>query len=80
MPILATLRGYFQGNYRMEPTAVSQVAEQVVRVGAILFAAYLYTQTKGDLYAMGANAMSGATIGAILVVLSCWSPITKKGK
>lgn len=66
MPILATLRGYFQGNYRMEPTAVSQVAEQVVRVGAILFAAYLYTQTKGDLYAMGANAMSGATIGAIL--------------
>lgn len=66
MPILATLRGYFQGNYRMEPTAVSQVAEQLVRVGAILFAAYLYTQTKGDLYAMGANAMSGATIGAIL--------------
>lgn len=66
MPILATLRGYFQGNYRMEPTAVSQVAEQVVRVGAILFAAYLYTQTKGDLYAMGANAMSGATIGALL--------------
>jgi len=66
MPILATLRGYFQGNCRMEPTAVSQVAEQLVRVGAILFAAYLYTQTKGDLYAMGANAMSGATIGAIL--------------
>lgn len=66
MPILATLRGYFQGNYRMEPTAVSQVAEQLVRVGAILFAAYLYTKTKGDLYAMGANAMSGATIGAIL--------------
>lgn len=69
MPILATLRGYFQGNYRMEPTAVSQVAEQLVRVGAILFAAYLYTQTKGDLYAMGANAMSGATIGAILGTL-----------
>nr|WP_319216669.1 polysaccharide biosynthesis protein [uncultured Trichococcus sp.] len=66
MPILATLRGYFQGNYRMEPTAVSQVAEQLVRVGAILFAAYLYTKTKGDLYAMGAQAMSGATVGAVL--------------
>ncbi|WP_319467339.1 polysaccharide biosynthesis protein [uncultured Trichococcus sp.] len=66
MPILATLRGYFQGNYRMEPTAISQVAEQLVRVGAILFAAYLYTKTKGDLYAMGANAMSGATVGAVL--------------
>ena len=31
MPILATLRGYFQGNYRMEPTAISQVSEQLVR-------------------------------------------------
>ncbi|CZR03564.1 putative polysaccharide biosynthesis protein [Trichococcus ilyis] len=66
MPLLATLRGYFQGNYRMEPTAVSQVSEQLVRVGAILIAAYLYTKTKGDLYVMGANAMSGATIGAVL--------------
>lgn len=66
MPILATLRGYFQGNYRMEPTAISQVAEQLVRVGAILFAAYLYTKNRGDLYAMGANAMSGATVGAVL--------------
>ena len=69
MPILATLRGYFQGNYRMEPTAISQVAEQLVRVGAILFAAYLYTKTQGDLYAMGANAMSGATVGAVLASL-----------
>jgi PST family polysaccharide transporter len=66
MPILATLRGYFQGNYRMEPTAISQVLEQLVRVGAILFAAYVYTKSKGDLYAMGAQAMSGATVGAIL--------------
>ncbi len=66
MPILATLRGHFQGNYRMEPTAISQVSEQLVRVGAILFAAYLYTKTKGDIYAMGANAMSGATVGAVL--------------
>jgi len=66
MPLSATLRGYFQGNYRMEPTAISQVSEQLVRVGAILFAAYLYTKTKGDLYAMGAQAMSGATVGAVL--------------
>lgn len=64
MPILATLRGYFQGVYRMEPTAVSQVSEQLVRVGVILLFAYWYTQGSFDLYEMGAGAMSGAIWGA----------------
>jgi O-antigen/teichoic acid export membrane protein len=66
MPLLATLRGYFQGTYRMEPTAVSQVLEQLVRVGAILIAAYLFKKLDWDIYEMGAKAMSGATIGAIM--------------
>lgn len=64
MPILATLRGYFQGIYRMEPTAISQVIEQLVRVGVILLFAYWYTQGIFDLYEMGAGAMSGAIWGA----------------
>lgn len=64
MPLLATLRGYFQGTYRMEPTAVSQVTEQLVRVGVILFFAYLYTKGTFDIYQMGAGAMSGALWGA----------------
>ena len=64
MPILATLRGYFQGVYRMEPTAISQVVEQIVRVGVILLFAYWYTKGDTDLYHMGAGAMSGAIWGA----------------
>lgn len=64
MPLLATLRGYFQGIYRMEPTAISQVIEQLVRVGVILLFAYLYTQGNFGLYEMGSGAMSGAIWGA----------------
>lgn len=66
MPLLATLRGYFQGIYRMEPTAISQVAEQIVRVGVILLAAWLFTKGGQNLYAMGAQAMNGAAWGAVL--------------
>ena len=69
MPLLATLRGYFQGTYRMEPTAISQVTEQLVRVVVILIAAYWFTQTGTDLYAMGASAMSGASWGAALALV-----------
>lgn len=64
MPILATLRGYFQGTYRMKPTAISQVLEQVIRVGVIIFAAWVFTRSGTDLYQMGAQAMSGAIWGA----------------
>ncbi|MGP6139194.1 MULTISPECIES: putative polysaccharide biosynthesis protein [unclassified Jeotgalibaca] len=66
MPVLATLRGYFQGTYRMQPTAVSQVAEQLIRVGIILLAAWLFTKNGNNMYAMGAQAMSGATWGAVM--------------
>lgn len=65
MPVLATFRGYFQGTYRMKPTAISQVMEQIIRVVVILLVAYLFTVGGTDLYQMGAAAMSGATWGAI---------------
>lgn len=64
MPALATLRGYFQGTYRMKPTAISQVLEQIIRVGVIIFAAWVFTKSGTDLYQMGAQAMSGAIWGA----------------
>ena len=63
-PVLATLRGYFQGTYRMKPTALSQVLEQLLRVGIIIFAAWVFTKRGDDLYRMGAQAMSGAIWGA----------------
>lgn len=81
MPLLATGRGYFQGIYRMEPTAVSQVAEQLVRVAVILLAAYWYTQQGTGLYQMGAQAMSGAIWGALAasaVLLVAWRGYRKE--
>lgn len=82
MPFLATLRGYFQGIYRMEPTAVSQVMEQVVRVGVILLAAYWYTKQGGNLYQMGARAMSGALWGAVaacaVLAAALWQHLRRK--
>lgn len=74
-PVLATFRGFFQGTYRMKPTAISQVSEQLVRVIVIILAAFLFTKnTETSLYQMGAHAMSGAVWGAIVstVILIWW--------
>lgn len=65
VPVLATGRGYFQGTFRMLPTAVSQVVEQVVRVAVILTAAFLYTRIGWDDYQMGAAAMSSSWIAGL---------------
>ncbi len=77
VPLMAAYRGYFQGMQNMNPTAVSQVIEQVFRVGFGLSLAYLFYRsapaflswagddatTASDVKgAMG--AISGATIGS----------------
>ncbi|MDE1549315.1 putative polysaccharide biosynthesis protein [Jeotgalibaca caeni] len=75
MPVLATFRGFFQGSYRMKPTAVSQVSEQLIRVLVILAAAFWFTRSNTmNLYEMGARAMSGAAIGALVsaALLGWW--------
>lgn len=69
VPILATGRGYFQGTFRMLPTAVSQVVEQVVRVAIILTAAYIYTASQWTDYQMGAAAMSSSWIAGLAATL-----------
>lgn len=63
-PYMAVYRGFFQGYADMKPTAVSQVIEQFVRVGIILFAAlYLsLNQFEDDIIAGG--IMVGSFIGA----------------
>ncbi|MTV48469.1 oligosaccharide flippase family protein [Heliobacillus mobilis] len=57
--LMAAFRGYFQGYQHMIPTALSQVAEQLVRVGTILWL---------SLYLLGYGvdvAAAGATFGAV---------------
>ncbi|WP_318767155.1 polysaccharide biosynthesis protein [Lactiplantibacillus carotarum] len=65
MPWLATGRGYYQGQFLMGPTAVSQLVEQVVRVGVIILAAYLSIHRGWDDYHMGTWAMSSAAFAAV---------------
>lgn len=65
MPWLATGRGYYQGQFLMGPTAVSQLVEQVVRVGIIILAAYFSLHRGWDDYHMGTWAMSSAPFAAI---------------
>ncbi|HHX13776.1 MAG TPA: polysaccharide biosynthesis protein [Clostridiales bacterium] len=62
VPLMAAFRGYFQGQQDMKPTAVSQVIEQVVRVGAGLTLAVLLFTRSLPLAAAGASF--GATAGA----------------
>lgn len=71
--LLASYRGYFQGCQQMQPTAVSQVVEQLVRTLVMVGLAY-YGLSYGLAYA-AAGASFGAAPGAaagLLVLLWYW--------
>lgn len=68
-PFLAVSRGYFQGEYDMKPTAVSQLVEQTVRVAVILLVAYWAMRHGWDVYRMGTWAMSSAAIAALFATI-----------
>jgi len=61
--VASVFRGYFQGRQNMVPTALSQVAETVVRIVAMLLFAYLLLP-HGLAYA-AAGAMLGVTVGEL---------------
>lgn len=75
VPPLTFYRGSFQGNLQMVPTAVSQVVEQLLRVGVILVAASFFHLFSWDVYQTGTLAMSGALIGGLAAwgILSYYS-------
>lgn len=66
MPFLSVARGLFQGKGDMVPTAVSQVAEQLMRVGAILGFSYLFVHSGGSLYTAGGAALFGSIMGGLM--------------
>lgn len=72
--LMGALRGYFQGHRVMVPTALSQMVEQVVRVGAMLSLSYL-AAPYGVEYAAGGAALAasfGAAAGLALLVVAYW--------
>jgi PST family polysaccharide transporter len=69
IPFTAVLRGVYQGQQEMMPSAVSQVSEQLVRVITILVCAwYAMSSGLGVVYA-GAGAVFGATTGAFIALI-----------
>lgn len=65
VPIMSAYRGYFQGQQNMNPTAVSQIVEQIFRVGVGLsLGYYLMNSTLFAQYDAGAKGAAGGCFGA----------------
>ncbi|MBM7555133.1 putative polysaccharide biosynthesis protein [Thalassobacillus pellis] len=64
IPVTSLLRGVFQGEGDMKPTALSQMAEQLLRVAIILLSAiYLIDHT--GIYGIGIGAAFGSIAGTL---------------
>jgi O-antigen/teichoic acid export membrane protein len=81
-PFVSLLRGYYQGNGDMVPTALSQVGEQTTRVLTIIFLALLFTKKGYSLYLVGGGAMFGSITGSVLsaIILFIFLWIRKEWK
>lgn len=64
--IMSAFRGFFQGQHEMKPTAVSQVVEQLGRIGVIVFLVYLLLPRGLEFAAAG--AAFGAVAGAVFAL------------
>ncbi|WP_042220774.1 putative polysaccharide biosynthesis protein [Oceanobacillus manasiensis] len=65
VPFLALLRGSFQGEQKMAPTAISQVSEQIIRVSLLITAAIVISSNQLVIYQVGHTAAIASIIGAV---------------
>lgn len=65
-PLVASMRGYYQGRQNMKPTGITEVIEQMVRVAAGLSLAYMFYRTSL------VNAAAGATFGASAGIIAAF--------
>lgn len=76
VPIMAGLRGYFQGMHNMIPTAVSQVAEQTIRVAAMVILLLMLDRNGAadDWIAAGATfgSAAGGAAGLLVMLIYWW--------
>lgn len=68
-PYMAVYRGFFQGYGDMQPTAISQVIEQLVRVALILIVAYILVAMDYSNDIVAGGIMAGSVVGAIASLL-----------
>lgn len=72
VPVMSLIRGFFQGYHHMEPTAISQVIEQIIRIIFILLGSFVVLKIlDGDIKTAVGLSTFAAFVGAIggLVVL-----------
>lgn len=67
VPLFSSYRGYFNGRQNMTPTALSEIAEQMVRVVVGIALAYMFYRT--DPVKASAGATFGASAGSIAGLL-----------
>ncbi len=79
---ISVLRGYFQGRNRMFPTALSEVTEQVVKVGFGLFFAYRYRDNipKAVVFLLLSVSLAEVVALALLLLLYRRSKGKREGK
>lgn len=67
VPMFSAFRGYFQGRQNMNPTAISEITEQLIRVIVGLYLAYKFLSV--GLKEAAAGASFGASAGSIAGLL-----------
>lgn len=76
IPSMSIVRGFFQGNQSMGPTAVSQVIEQIVRIIFLLISVYIVMEVlNGEIATSIGYATLAAFVGGIaswIVLLGYW--------
>ncbi|WP_102029458.1 putative polysaccharide biosynthesis protein [Salirhabdus sp. Marseille-P4669] len=70
IPFTSILRGGFQGNHNMKPSAVSQSVEQLVRVFFILYFTYYFLDQGKSLYEVGNGAVLASTIAVSIGLIT----------
>lgn len=66
IPFTSLLRGRFQGNFQMKPTAYSQMGEQLVRVIIIILIAIYVSVSGTSLYHIGEGAAIASFCGGLV--------------
>ncbi|PSL48525.1 O-antigen/teichoic acid export membrane protein [Salsuginibacillus halophilus] len=64
-PYMAVYRGFFQGYDDMQPTAVSQVLEQLIRVLLLLALAVILVEMQAESSVVAGGVMAGSAVGAL---------------
>ncbi|OAB39076.1 hypothetical protein PMSD_03855 [Paenibacillus macquariensis subsp. defensor] len=64
-PTIAMMRGYFQGRNNMMAGGISQIVEQIARVGTAIVLAYVLLRTGFDDSTIAAGASFGGVLGSI---------------